>query len=306
MDRPNLKVRTLQLYESRFRSIAKLTGTEDIQFLELPPLTVVKMILDSNYSLSTKKAFLGCLTALSQCLSDSASHSLFQQAFEQIRGVLDSVTKKNLCTKKQSENWISLDKLREFVTDKIDSCPKNELTELILLALFSFRPPRRATDYAKMKWVFSEAEKIDNSFNYLVYNPTDGNMSLIFNEYKTKDIYGTQTFEITNKNLKRLIQRAIQQKILIQNAPLIPKSDYSFHFFYEIGPLLTKCVQRNPVWKYKGVNPTFFRTLWATEQLASNISYHELEELAKTMGTSAKMLQIFYRKVDPPSERQNK
>ena len=287
MDR-NLSERTLALYKSRFRTVGRLTGTENLDFLKLQPEKVIKTILESDYAVSTQKALLGTLNAVSKSMCTVSKHNIYLEAFEAIRSLLDSIQKQNLCSQKQLVNWISLDTIREWIRDQSPD------VSLLLLSLFAFMPARRATDYAVMKYVRSE--RSDPNFNYLVHENDE--FRLVFNNYKTKTIYGTQTFKIEHPDLLALLKQVVPR--LIANGPLLPKENFTYHKFFEIGSILTRCIRRNPDWRQKHLHPTLFRSIWATEQLSRNLSYAETEKLATRMGTSVAMLQLFYRKVNPP------
>lgn len=302
IDRPKLKRRTITLYESRFRSIAKLTNTEGIQFLDLEPEKVVGAILSSSYSLSTKKAFLGCLSVISKSICDKYHWRFYHEAFEELRAVLDNQTKQNKCSLKQFTNWLSLDAVRKFIRNRISEkgILKGEWAEMLLLALFSFLPARRATDYSLMKFVTASSQTESLDFNYLVFNPDSRAVELIFNQYKTSSIYGQQTFSISCSMIKTLISECFRRRYLIPNGPLIPKANFEFYKFYEMSKILTSVIRKNPDWKEKQANPTLFRTLWATTELNKGISYKQMETLATKMGTSVQMLLVFYRKIDPP------
>ena len=83
---------------------------------------------------------------------------------------------------------------------------------LLLISLYTYFPPRRVLDYAKMKYITSEVEE-NKQYNFYVADKK----IFIFNRYKTDSTYGKQVFPVPNE-LVEIIEKYIDLKSRI---PLI-------------------------------------------------------------------------------------
>ena len=90
------------------------------------------------------------------------------------------------------------------------------------MALYTLRPPRR-NDYSEMKVIRTKSNKVtvktianpDKKFNYLILDKSDQPKELRFSRYKTEKQYGTQIFDVKNKELIDLLTHYIKdEKIL--------------------------------------------------------------------------------------------
>ena len=180
----------------KFLSLSFLRNHQDI----------IKYMKD-NLSVSTQKTYAGTISSVLK-LKPSKSNEKLQEIYVSFINDDDMEEyKKSVGEKsdKQQENWISQDEImkikNELSSEASKISKKSEISrkeyEILLrnaiLSLYTNMPPRRASDYALMKYQNGG----DTKFNYY----TDKNM-MIFNNYKTSKTYGQQEIDVSkNKPL---------------------------------------------------------------------------------------------------------
>ena len=110
------------------------------------------------------------------------------------------------------------------------------LKDKALMALYTLRPPRR-NDYSELKVIRTKSNKVtaktianlDTKFNYLILDKSDKPKEFRFSRYKTEKKYGTQTFDVKNKELVDLLTRYIKaEKILNGDYVFVNSKDESY------------------------------------------------------------------------------
>jgi hypothetical protein len=81
------------------------------------------------------------------------------------------------------------------VLKKRDDADENTVEKLVL-ALYTYLPPRRLLDYSDMKYV--DKKPSDNDYNYYV----EDEEKFVFNKYKTTKKYGQQEFDAPKELIK--------------------------------------------------------------------------------------------------------
>ncbi len=97
-------------------------------------------------------------------------------------------------TRKKIKKNLQLTEL--YNKDKLTRYELKALRQYILVLLLTEAPPRRARDYI-MK--FSQGDPKDDKYNYIV-RIGKNKFKMIYNEYKTADIYGQVVAELPNKS----------------------------------------------------------------------------------------------------------
>ena len=113
----------------------------------------------------------------------------------------------NKLSKKQLKNYLPWDQLVEKTQAAIKR-KQTPLKDKALMALYTLRPPRR-NDYSEMKVIRTKSNKVtaktianlDKKFNYMILDKSDKPKELRFSRYKTEKKYGTQIFDVKNKEL---------------------------------------------------------------------------------------------------------
>lgn len=133
-------------------------------------------------------------------------------------------------TKEYDENKLNDKELKSFIPwpqvlevyDTLYASRYNsqlQFKKCITIALYVLFPPRRLADYSHMICVAND-ENLDDTKNYYVMQPKG---KFIFNEYKTKQKYGSQKFIISVK-LNKLLTEYVTKYDLI-NKELIGISE---------------------------------------------------------------------------------
>jgi len=122
----------------------------------------------------------------------------------------DYMTKKK--SKKQMENWCSMNELKEILKG-LDMCvPKNiqsqqdyrNLIKFLVLKLHLSVPLRRDLTDCKIFLDPSEEDIMDKRYNYIILRTASGVASYVGNVFKSKKYYGEITFEWDKSIAKEL------------------------------------------------------------------------------------------------------
>jgi hypothetical protein len=215
LENKGLSQNTIHLYIKRlyilnggkpFRSLTFLKETERIISL-----------LKENLSPSTQKSYAGTILSVLS-LKDTKTNNKLKKIYNSFISDDDmKIIKENKTTDKQKENWISQEKINEVkdnlfkqsneisTKENVSVTQYNILLKNMLLSFFVNLPPRRASDYALMKY---QDDTSDKNFNYL----TSKNV-LVFHNYKTSKTHGTQEINISkNKPLLKDIKMFLNHR----------------------------------------------------------------------------------------------
>jgi hypothetical protein len=215
LENKGLSQNTIHLYIKRlyilnggkpFRSLTFLKETERIISL-----------LKENLSPSTQKSYAGTILSVLS-LKDTKTNNKLKKIYNSFISDDDmKIIKENKTTDKQKENWISQEKINEVkdnlfkqsneisTKENVSITQYNILLKNMLLSFFVNLPPRRASDYALMKY---QDDTSDKNFNYL----TSKNV-LVFHNYKTSKTHGTQEINISkNKPLLKDIKMFLNHR----------------------------------------------------------------------------------------------
>jgi integrase len=175
--------------------------------------------LKENYSVGTQKSYAGTILSVLKLKPSKINNKLsdIYNSFindEDIEKYNKTKTEKS---EKQEQNWISQEEVMKVKSElekqalsiyKKPSLSIKEYNTLLQNALLSFYtnlPPRRAADYALMKFSNDTGDK---KFNYF----TDKD-KLIFHNYKTSKTYGTQEQDISkNKSLLKDLKMYLKHR----------------------------------------------------------------------------------------------
>ena len=203
--------------------------------------------------------------------------------------------KNQIKTPKENLNWIEWNEVLKINNDLKfyfnGGLKKNDMNndlfkkmnEYVLLSFFVYFPPRRGMDYATMKFKNYDIHK-NNYVDLKKKNMT-------FNEYKTFDKYGTQTFDLPIE----------LSKILNQWTKLINKynneNDYVIITKSQGSVDITKIF--NEIFKPKKVSVNMLRHSYLTNFYSTQNKMPDLitmEELAKKLGHSLTQSLLYIRK----------
>lgn len=226
LENKGLSQNTISMYIKRlyiindnkpFRSLTFLKDTEKIISL-----------LKDRLSPSTQKSYAGTILSILS-LKDTKTNNKLKNVYNSFISDDDmKILKEHKTTDKQKENWISQEQIQiiksKLLKDSIEFSSKETLSSFeyntilknVLLSFFVNLPPRRASDYALMKY---QDDTSDKNFNYL----TTKNV-LVFHNYKTSKTYGTQEINISkNKALLKDIKMYLKYRKPNENNFLLVK-----------------------------------------------------------------------------------
>lgn len=215
MENKKLSDKTIKNYIQRLYILNGKKKFSSLTFLRKHE-SIIKY-LKENYSVGTQKSYAGTIMSILKLKPSKINEKLSNvyNSFINDDEIKTIATGKK--TEKQEQNWISQEeviKVKNELEEKAKSIYKNptlsikEYTILLqnaLLSLYTNLPPRRAADYALMK--FSN-DTGDTKFNYF----TDKD-KLIFHNYKTSKTYGTQELDISkNKSLLKDLKMYLKHR----------------------------------------------------------------------------------------------
>jgi hypothetical protein len=271
-DGRGLSEKTLKLYKGNLKRLNG--GVEPTSPAFLKNTEKIKKKLE-EYSPNTRKT--NYITIVSYLKDQKVPKKLLKHYTD----LMDDANKnfeehKSEKTKTQIENWISW----EQVLEHYKALPSSSLERLVL-SLFVLQPPRRSKDYFLMRVVPQYNDNMDKNFNY--YDAKENKM--YFNNYKTKNAYGTQTIDVP-KELVSVIQSFYPMKgnfepffLLQKNGKSLPENG--------ITRILNKIFGKN-------ISVSMLRTIYLTDTFGDE--QKKMNETSKSMGTSAEMLSHVYTK----------
>lgn len=199
----------------------------------------------------------------------------YRKAFDEVRIVADEYQKSQIMTVKKQENFMPWKDVME-VLKKVENAyheDKETLENLVIISLYTLQPPVRL-DYAGMS--FDKKDTQSDEGNYAVLTGTK--KSFVFNDYKTKNVYGKAIVPI-NKKLALLL------KLFITTiSPTLSMSRDS---------LSKRIISIFKKYSGKEMSVLMLRHSFITDFLSKNISETKKEEMAKMM-LHSKNVQAFY------------
>lgn len=271
--------------KKKFTSLAFLRKHEDI----------IKYIKE-NLSVATQKTYAGTIASVLKLKPNKINDKLVNiyTGFiteDEIGELKKQQSEKSM---KQKDNWISqaeIVKIKEDLGNQASKIAKkgevsrqeyNILIQNMLLSLYVNLPPRRASDYALMKY----SNGGDDKFNYF----TDKNM-MIFNNYKTSKTYGKQEIDVSkNKALLKDMKMYLKHRKpeCKGNDMLITKyNGVAFNTVNDITRTLNKIFGKN-------ISTNMLRNIYVSEK------YGEMKagmiEDATAMGHNVTAQQVYYNK----------
>jgi len=200
---------TIQLYITKLKKLNENKPFTSLSFLKDTKKTKEK--LDAIENANTRKSYLTAIVSVLN-MTDAKMYAMANVYY---KGLLnnDKITTDPEMTDKQKENWMTWDEVLKIykglddelkkITDINATKSQRDLTDHLLLSFYVLTPPRRNDDYFLMQ--LDTNKKIDETNNF--YRPTTS--QFIFNQYKTKKHYGTETV-IVNAQLKKVLDNYIR------------------------------------------------------------------------------------------------
>jgi len=289
-NRPNLSKGTVRTYVSIIRSLYRrlhnnvndLPDANEIQtFFCENKKKVLEHLQDQAFSL--RKTILAGLV----CLCGESAGEYRTLMLKDAKAYNDSMKEQKM-SQTQKDNWITQDEIRMIyrrlekeVRPLLNSASVNQynlrrMMDYVILSFYHLIPPRRSLDLVKFK-VRNVDKETDN---YMT------GRKMVFNDYKTKKIYGQQTVDIPQK-LKTIIDKWTS------------KHDNDYLIFSDTGSPMTSAQlthRLNRIFDGKKVSVNMLRHSYITHTvLPQTPALKRLENTAKDMGHSVET-QALYRK----------
>jgi len=201
LENKGLSQNTISMYVKRLYIINENKPFRSLTFLKDTEKIISS--LKEKLSPSTQKSYAGTILSVLS-LKDTKTNNKLKNVYNSFISDDDmKIIKEHKTTDKQKENWISQEQINEVkeglfkqsneisAKENVSVTQYNTLLKNMILSFFVNLPPRRASDYALMKY---QDDTTDKNFNYL----TSKNV-LVFHNYKTSKTHGTQEINI-NKN----------------------------------------------------------------------------------------------------------
>ena len=232
---------------------------------------------------STRKTVLSGVYVL------SGSNVIHQEMLSEAKLANDEY-KQNNKNSKQEANWLTqaeVIKVFEVLETKVFDLIKNKkvfnkedlmlVRDYVLLGLYVKQNPRRALDYSEMK-IKNVNKKVDN---YILKN------EFVFNRYKTAKVYSTQKINIDPVFLKFLKKHWIN-KLNTTDYLLIDHDNNKMN-----SNKITKAL--NSIFG-KNISVNMLRHIFVSDKLKDVPAVSKLDELAKSLGHSTKVLLEYNKK----------
>ena len=204
-NRPKLSDSSLKTYISILVNLHKHMKSEDetITYFDSNVKEILEYLKDDNPQ--TRKSILSALYILT-------NNEEFRKKMLEDCGVVNNQYKEQKRNEKETNGWISIDEIKTIYNDLLEKVQNifnqkamlnyNVIVEFFLLMCLggvSGIAPRRSLDYGLMK-IKDYDIKTENYYK---------NGKFYFNQYKTKEVYGTQSIDIP-KDLITLIKKWIK------------------------------------------------------------------------------------------------
>ena len=255
---------------------------------------IIKYIKE-NLSVSTQKTYAGTIASVLKLKPSKSNEKLIEiyTSFINDDEMTELKTQQSEKSMKQKDNWITqaeVIKIKENLGNQASKISKKAevnrkeydiLLRNMLLSLYVNLPPRRASDYALIKY---SNEGDDTKFNYY----TDKNM-MIFNNYKTSKTYGKQEIDVSkNKPLLKDMKMYLKHRKSNAEDFLITKyNGIAFNAVNDITRTLNTIFGKN-------ISTNMLRNIYVSDKYGSMKA--GMIEDAEAMGHSVKVQQGLYNK----------
>ena len=259
-----------------------LTDCNNLNFLKDTD-KVIAFINKQYKTPNSRNSQIQAIASILQVLPEYKDEYMFYSKFStDKRKEINKEAEKNLKTAKESANILAWGTLKDLYKNE-NMIPEHRA----LIALYTLIPPRRIQDMQLLTISDTEVNANDN-LNYLVVKrgiPT----KLIFNEYKTKQIYGVQSFDIA-KDLADVLKPYIKDK---KPGDPVFKTKNNKHI-RNFSEYLTNVFKK---YTGKNISVNLIRHAFVSAFLKKNTSIAEKKEISIKMAHSI-TTQGFYNRID--------
>jgi len=269
----------------------------------------------NKYKPNTQRSYIISIVSLLKMLKEKSPRKykkLYDDYYNILETLNNSLVDNTAKTEKEEEEWIGQDAVRaklnermtilETIKDlkKINENQYNDLLDLLVLGLFVLQKPRRNKDYQEMYVIkkFKEEYGTDKNFLDLFGN------NFIFNNYKTKGTYSTQTQPV-DETLRNIIDIYIKYHPLKARLKEANNTTTPFLVKYDGEALLSNNALTRRLYKIfeRKIGSSMLRKLYLSDKYGDKMKQVEeiMEEMksdTEAMGTSTNTAMTNYIKKD--------
>ena len=246
---------------------------------------LIKTIKKRYENIQSCKGYMAPFLTLTSYLK-----SLNKMNYEKIRIEFEKVYSEIIEIRKENERPKTENLIEDFREETILELSKKLGSEdKMIYQFYTLQPPRRNEDVSRIEIIKEgyEKEKLDKNKNYIVIDENNIAKEIIYNYYKTKKDYGTQTIRIKNENLKKTIQKDILRHQKKEGDKLF-KYGRADTFGNAIKRVFTKVYNMR-------ITLNTIRHSYITWEMREVRNVRYLENLALLMGHSVKEQQLYRR-----------
>ena len=246
---------------------------------------LIKTIKKRYENIQSCKGYMAPFLTLTSYLK-----SLNKMNYEKIRIEFEKVYSEIIEIRKENERPKTENLIDDFREETIlELSKKLGSDDKMIYQFYTLQPPRRNEDVSRIEIIKEgyEKEKLDKNKNYIVIDENNIAKEIIYNYYKTKKDYGTQTIRIKNENLKKTIQKDILRHQKKEGDKLF-KYGRADTFGNAITRVFTKVYNMR-------ITLNTIRHSYITWEMREVRNVRYLENLALLMGHSVKEQQLYRR-----------
>lgn len=244
---------------------------------------LIKTIKKKYENIQSCKGYMAPFLTLTSYLK-----SLNKMNYEKIRIEFEKVYSEIIEIRKENERPKTENLIDDFREETIlELSKKLGSDDKMIYQFYTLQPPRRNEDVSRIEIIKEGYEKLDKNKNYIVIDENNIAKEIIYNYYKTKKDYGTQTIRIKNENLKKTIQKDILRHQKKEGDKLF-KYGRADTFGNAITRVFTKVYNMR-------ITLNTIRHSYITWEMREVRNVRYLENLALLMGHSVKEQQLYRR-----------
>ena len=259
---------------------------------------VIKFIEDYQLSNSWKlKMFVAIYSILTRTENYKELSMKYRVYEDKYNDIMNKERGKNQKSKKELKNWMDWDNIKNYNDDEWDE------EDNFLHALITGLPPRRVLSYKLLKLTnksIFKAKKLNKNFNYLIINKHKKPVYILYNRFKTSDIYPRFIINLRNEQNKRYfnIPNIYEKFKLLYNKNELKNADFVFSnidktMISNFTERLNKLYEKTD----KKISSNILRHSYITDLMKKNLSDNSLHNIANYLSHSYRTL-LSYRKID--------
>ena len=249
---------------------------------------VIKAIEDKYDNLKSRKAHISSFLTLVSYLPSihKDNYDKIRNKFEEINSEIHGI----LGTNDNNDNIVINPNAEKFIDsfeekDIIQNTANIDADDALIYLFYTLQPPRRYDDVylIHIKKIASADEvdydKLDNAKNYIIVDSDNNPREIVYNKYKTINIYGKKSIIITNNNLKNAIRTYILAHFLKDGDKLFNKYNSPTTFNVAIKRIFSKIYN-------KSITINKIRDSYIIWELRTIRTVNYISNLASMMGHS--------------------